>query len=260
MGLKIGVSYNIFDGEELLEGSIKQIRNLVDYISVVYQTTSNFGNPANPELPTLLERLKTDGLVDELFDYKPKINKGGHYNEITKRNIGLSLSKGVNCTHHMSMDSDEYYNIEQFNNLKKIVLEGDYDSSFCQMKTYYKEWNYQLDPPEDYYVSLLFKIKNDSEYIINAKAPVLVDPTRRMSPINKPIVLKRDVIEMHHASYIRDNIRKKLENSSANINFNKDIDKIVEHYNNWVYPSKVMWGGLPSKLLTVKKLDNYGYK
>ena len=40
--MKIGVSYNLFDGEELLESSIKSIRKNVDYISVVYQTISNF--------------------------------------------------------------------------------------------------------------------------------------------------------------------------------------------------------------------------
>ena len=85
--MRLGVSYNIFDGEELLEGSIKQIRSEVDYISVVYQTISNFGNKCNEELIPLLNRLKSEGLVDELYEYKPKIENGGHYNEIVKRNI-----------------------------------------------------------------------------------------------------------------------------------------------------------------------------
>ena len=133
--MKLGVSYNVFDCEELLEGSIKQIRQQVDYISVVYQTVSNFGNPCNPELVILLERLKSEGLVDELFEYSPKINKGGHSNEIQNRNIGLALSQGAGCTHHMSMDSDEYYLSSEFEGLKKIVIEGDYDSSYCQMQT-----------------------------------------------------------------------------------------------------------------------------
>ena len=45
--MNLGVSYNVFDGEELLEGSIFQIRNEVDYISVVYQSISNFGHPCD---------------------------------------------------------------------------------------------------------------------------------------------------------------------------------------------------------------------
>ena len=48
--MKLGVSYNLFDGEELLEGSIKQIRSEVDYISVVYQEVSNFGESCDKNL------------------------------------------------------------------------------------------------------------------------------------------------------------------------------------------------------------------
>jgi len=253
--MRLGVSYNLFDSEELLEGSIKQIRQHVDYISVVYQTISNFGHPCNVELISLLERLKSEGLIDELFEYSPKINKGGHFNEIQKRNIGLALSQGAGCTHHMSMDSDEYYLPSEFESLKKTIIDGDYDSSYCQMQTYYKSWEYALDPAETYYVSLIFKIKNDSNYVLMAPSPVLVDPTRRMHPSIKPLILKREEIQMHHGSYIRDNIRTKLTNSSASMNFNNDIDRIVGHYNTWEYPNKVLWGGLPSKLLVVKKSD-----
>lgn len=254
--MRLGISYNLFDGEELLEGSIKQIRKQVDYVSVVYQTVSNFGNPCNTNLVPLLERLKSEGLVDELFEYTPKINKGGHSNEIQKRNIGLALSQGAGCTHHMSMDSDEYYLVPEFESIKKIIEEGDYDSSFCQMQTYYKSWEFSLNPPEEYYVSLIFKIKPDSSYVLGAPAPVLVDPTRRMSPSNKPLILTREQIQMHHGSYIRDNIRTKLTNSSASGNFNKDIDRITNHYNNWKYPDKVLWGGVPSTLHSVKKVES----
>ena len=63
----LGVSYNIFDGEEVLEGSIKQIRDQVDFISVVYQTKSNFGNTADSNLVPLLENLKSRGLIDKLY-------------------------------------------------------------------------------------------------------------------------------------------------------------------------------------------------
>jgi hypothetical protein len=254
--MKLGVSYNLFDGYELLEGSIKQIRQHVDYVSVVYQTTSNFGNSCNPELVPLLEKLKSEGLIDELFEYSPRINKGGHFNEIQKRNIGLALSQGAGCTHHMSMDSDEYYLSSEFENLKKIVIENNYDSSYCQMQTYYKSWEYALDPPETYYVSLIFKIKNDSNFVLMAPSPVLVDPTRRMTPSNKHIVLERKDIQMHHGSYIRNNIKTKLINSSASVNFNNDIDRIVTHYNNWKYPEKALWGGAPSVFHKIKKIEN----
>jgi hypothetical protein len=229
--MKLGVSYNLFDGEELIEGSIKQIRPEVDYISVVYQTISNFGNVCNPELINLLIKLKDEKLIDYLFEYKPILGVGGHFNEITKRNIGLSLSQSAGCTHHMSMDSDEYYLLEQFKFLKKEMIDGNYDSSYCQMRTYYKSWEYQLDPPEDYYVSLIYKLSQYDFFQMGTHSPVLVDPTRRMSS-GKYKIFNREEIEMHHGSYIRKNIRTKLLNSSSKNN-NWDINKIVDYYDNW---------------------------
>ena len=44
---KWGVSYSIFDGIELLEHSIKSIRNSCDYINVVYSNISWYGNKTN---------------------------------------------------------------------------------------------------------------------------------------------------------------------------------------------------------------------
>lgn len=257
--MRLGISYNLFDGEELLEGSIKQIRKLIDYVSVVYQTTSNFGNPCNPGLVPLLERLKSEGLIDELFEYVPKVNKGGHFNEIQKRNIGLALSQGAGCTHHMSMDSDEYYIPSEFEYLKNRIIDGmyrkiDYDATYCQMQTYYKSSEYSLNPPEEYYVSLIFKIKPDSTYILGSPVPVLVDPTRRMSPTDTPLILKREEIQMHHMSFVRKDISMKLTNSSAKTSFADKITNIVNHYNNWVYPNKVMWAS--GQLLNVQKVNN----
>lgn len=253
--MKLGVSYNVFDGEELLEGSIKQIRNEVDYISVVYQTKSNLGNSCDKNLIPLLKKLQKNGLIDYIEEYKP-LGINPHFDEITKRNIGLALSRKENCTHHMSMDTDEYYVSDDFSMVKNLMVENDYDSSYCQMKTYYKDWKYQLDPPEEYFVSLIYKIKPNSKYVFAHSCPVLVDPTRRMSLCDKPIILVRELIEMHHGSYIRNNIRTKLTNSSASINFMNEIDKIVEHYDNWEYPQEVLWGGAPSKLLKVKEIKS----
>jgi hypothetical protein len=252
--MKIGVSYNVFDGEELLEGSIKCIREEVDYISVVYQTVSNFGNPCDEGLVPLLEDLKNRGLVDEIFEYRPKVNKGGHHNEITKRNIGVSLSLGEGCTHHMSMDSDEYYLLDEFKYMKKVVLEGNYDSSACQLQTYYKEPSYRLDPPEDYYVSLLYKIDNNSEYKMGSRLPVLVDPTRCMEPGNCK-VFKRDEIEMHHLSYIRKDIRKKLQNSSAVVNFRDRVGRLVDYHNKWEYPKQALMAGAPDKFYNIVEVE-----
>jgi hypothetical protein len=41
--VKVGACYNVFDGEELLEASIRSIRGVVQYVCVVYQTGASAG-------------------------------------------------------------------------------------------------------------------------------------------------------------------------------------------------------------------------
>jgi hypothetical protein len=77
-----------------------------------------------------------------------------------------------------------------------------------------------------------------------------------MSNSTNPVIFSRNDIEMHHGSYIRDNIRLKLENSSASVNFKENINKLVSHFNNWKYPDKALWGGIPCVLHTIKKVEN----
>lgn len=238
--IKFGASYNVFDGIELLEGSIKSIRETVDYISVVYQDISNSGQESGEDIKGLLDDLFNKGLVDEIYHYKPKLNMGLHWNELEKRKLGAYLSQNANCKYHLSTDCDEYYLKEQLEYVKKCYLDDEtIDSGYCQMQTYYKSTEYVLDPPEEYYVSLFFNITDGNNFGFGKNGVVLVDPTRNMDSIN-PKVFTRDEIQMHHMSYVRNNIRKKLENSSAFETIKISIDKIVDCYNNWKYPNKVI--------------------
>jgi hypothetical protein len=254
--MKLGVSYNVFDGEELLENSIKQIRELVDHIGVVVQKTSNYGNPCSPELMDIINDLyHNKKLIDHVAIYDPNISAGPHSNEIYKRNLGLFISKRGGCTHHMSMDTDEFYIPEQFEYMKKIVEEGDYDSSACQMTTYYKLPTYRIDPKEDYYVSLIYKIRDNINYNFGQSFPVLVDPTRRMDS-GKCKIFTRDDIEMHHMSYIRNDISRKANNSSAKVNFTSSIPYFVEKFNNWKEGDNGILLGLPIKEVDLVKVEN----
>jgi hypothetical protein len=252
--MKLGVSYNLFDGEELLEKSILSIRSLVDHVNVVYQKKSNRDNNSSDNLEDLLNELKSNEMIDSMIEFFPDFNKSSHQNEITKRNIGLEFSRKFQCTHHMSMDTDEFYKHDELLRVKNFLKNNiEYDSSACQMQTYYKAPSYCIDPPEDYYVSLIYKIKDSNFSFVDF--PVLVDPTRRIQTENCAI-FGRDVIEMHHMSYIRNDIRKKLENSSAYINFSDSIDHIVEHFNNWSFGTPALFAGLPNIYRGVKQVEN----
>ena len=73
--MKLGISYNLFDGEELLEASINSVREEAFHVSVVYQTKSYYGNDANPKLLSLLSGLKRQGLIDEIYLYDVDFSK-----------------------------------------------------------------------------------------------------------------------------------------------------------------------------------------
>jgi len=253
--MKIGVGYNIFsDAIELLESSIKSIRNNVDYVTVIYQDVSNFGNQSDVNIKEILEKLKNEKLVDSFFLYKPQ-PISPHQNEINKRNMGLYVCENAQCTHFMTMDSDEYYTEEQLKFAIKQIVDGGYDSSACQMRTYYKEPIYQVTPPEDYYVSLFYKIRPGVNFVLGNQFPVLVDPSRRMNPGNCKI-FTREEIEMHHMSYVRKDLTGKLMNSSARMNFDAGIPKILEHYNNFKEGDKALFAGVGERYFDLIKVEN----
>jgi hypothetical protein len=236
--IKFGVSYNVFDGEELLKDSILSIREFIQYISVVYQKKSNYGNDCAEDLVDLLFDLKDEGLVDEIVEFVPQYfgERYCHNNELLKRNIGLELSRKNYCTHHMSMDTDEFYVKEEFQNLVDFLKKNQNIATYCGLVNYYKTPEYLLNYNDDTKVSLLFPIKdkNVTYKMGYVNAPHIVDPTRRPF-YDKYHLFDSDFIVMHHMTMVRKNIQAKLLNSSARINFDRGnhIQEIIDYYNNW---------------------------
>lgn len=254
--IKLGVAYNCFDDSiDLLEGSIKTIRSVADYITVIYQNVSNLNNPSEMDIESYLKELLDKKLIDSYHEYMPKLNlPTPHLNEINKRNIGLYDCEGVGCTHFMCMDCDEYYYVEDIKKAFKDFIDGDYDSSACQLQTYWKTGEYVLDPPEDYYVSLFYKIREGINLTMNANFPVLVDPTRKMDA-GKCRIFDRSELEMHHVSYVRKNMSRKLRNSSSISVFKDKIDRLIDDFNNWEYGDWAhMPGGTKHKVRKVKNI------
>ena len=247
--MKLGASYSLFDSEELLEYSIKSIRPNVDYISVVYQTVSNHGIPCNEGLVPLLNELKERGLIDELVLFEPDLNDmQGHHasiKETKKRNIGLEISRANGCDFHCSIDADEFYTDEQFKYMKDVMEDGYFDTGFCQHLQYYKDSIFRLATPEPEYVSTLERITPDTKYVFMQPTQVSIDPTRGTSNANKKCyIFSREECEMHHMSFVRKNIRGKLQSHSSRQFFTDElIEKVGSYYDSWVYPSPCMWAG-----------------
>ncbi len=256
--MKLGVSYNLFDTEELLEASIKSIREETNHINVVFQKISNKGQNCSEYLLPILDRLVEEKLIDQLFEYTPDLTKTEHFNETKKRNIGLKIAKKNKCTHFLSMDSDEFYDVKQLQEAKTIISKNKYDITAVRLTNYFKKPIYEMiyqNQPE-YYVSFIFKIKRFKKFKYNINYPVKVDPTRRVRG-NKFILFDRKVIQMHHMTLVRKNISSKLTNSSANgVYKNNNIEFYVDYFNNWKEGNPVYPPSNYKNLVKIKKVKN----
>ena len=262
--MKLGVAYNIFDGEEMLVHSLKNLRPMVDYICVVYQTMSNYAK-ANTKLFPILRELQDDGLIDTLHSYFPTLHydtsgkllsNNGLINEIKKRNIGLDLCRAWDCDTFMTIDCDELYDEKQFLWAKEEFEKGKYDTSFTQMKTYYKYPTIELSPPETYYAPLFYKINSNTQFSFdyyNDKYPVNIDPTRRVKA-GYTRVYTRDEIELYHYAYVRNDIRSKVNNSSSQSS-DEHKELVCNHYENWktIEDKAIFIGG---KEYTLREVNN----
>jgi hypothetical protein len=257
-----GISVNVFDDSiELLPSMLKNIRPHVDHISVIFQTISNIGIPSTEDVQGIVEDLKNQGLIDVIFHYKPSISQGSHFNEISKRNLGLLIAKENNIDYFLTADQDEYYLDIEFNKMKQYYLDNDIEAGYCQMQTYYKSKEYCYEIPEEYYVSLFFKLNDKSFFKLADPAPVLVDPSRNIST-DKYKIFDRNEIEMHHLSYVRKNIEKKFLNSSARVNFDKNISTLIDYYNSWEVTEplmKAMSAGTNLSFNKLKRVDTWNH-
>ena len=237
--MKLGVSYNLFDGEELLPYSIQGIRENVDFICVVYQNTSNFGEKRS-DLECFLNDLIKKGLVDYIYCYKPREIKGnntGQVNEIVKRNVGRDICVKVGkCTHHISLDCDEMFIPKDFKKAKEKTIKNDYDSTYIPYDNYYKKPYYIIEP-KGVIGHISFIVKCDSRNYGQGLCPVTVDPTRVINSIDYNVFSPRE-IKMHHYSWLRaseKSLRRKLDNTSFKkySDFTQDLEKIIYRYKNY---------------------------
>lgn len=204
--------YNVFDGLELLKGSIEQIRDQVDGIVIVAQSVSNWGEH-DPFVLPYCDMLGAT-VVIEYSPGRVANFRDAQRMEIGKRQAGITWAREHGYSHFISMDCDEYYTTEGFEQMKK---EADgRGGSYHPLRTYYKNPGWRFENYEKYYVPGIHEIKPGTVTGWHSY-PVLVDPTRR---INERDVRASEVI-MHHFSYIRLDIAKKLRNSTARENIHK---------------------------------------
>lgn len=231
--MKLGVAYNIFNGDELLLDSLKRMRKVSDYIVLTYQNISNIGNKSSKDI--LKELLKIDeNLYDDIVLFKPNLKNGAAINETNKRNLGLKYCKKNGCTHFMSVDCDEFYEIKQFEEAKKIISKHGFKSTSCELVNYFHSSKYQMIEKKQY-VPFIFKISIFKKHKLNKEFPVSVDPTRVITK-KSFYCFDEEIIKMHHMSYVRknyDSMESKLRNSPNKKMFEDILTSYLDYFNEW---------------------------
>jgi hypothetical protein len=206
-------------------GSIAQIMDHVDELIIVYQLESNTGEQYLDLLTTLVA-IKERWPHARLRKYVPDLSVSPGQNERRKRQLGLDFALRLGCTHYFFMDNDEYYHTQEFAAAKATIMEGDCDASACRLHTYYQRPTYKLEPMENYWVPFIGKLKPGLK--AGGKFPVLTDPTRGVSPMDRCHLFAEGELVMHHYSYVRKDIGRKLRNSSAARNFGNIAQKVAQ--------------------------------
>lgn len=219
--MKLGVNYVCWEGEELLEWAIRPIRLLVDFISVTYHEISYRGEHYSPRLT--LEKLCNVGLIDQITLVEP--SPGSQRDQETNaRNLGTSICRAAGCTHHISADVDEFWEPAALD-CAKAAMEN-YDCSVVPIACYFKTPNWRLCPDEKFLVTFIQDIKVDFSH--TSKFPFRVDATRKPATTGRCREFKSGEFIMHHMSFVRKDIARKLRNSA---NRQIDFDTVWRNHN-----------------------------
>lgn len=214
--MKLGVSYTVFDGVELLESAILQIRPHVDFIHVAYQEHSWFGHSMNPDDLRTLQNLVKRKLIDSLEKFtnfkiiKPEgrgvIQSKGF--EMQKRQMGLNACIRNRCTHFISMDVDEFYKSEEFKAAKDLVKSKNISLSSCRFINYVKEPIFHRGY-DGATVPFICKITASSRMC--KKFFTRCDPTRGVTKTvpGADLIIPKESMSMHHMETVRRDLHKK---------------------------------------------------
>lgn len=213
-----GVSYSVFDSEELLEASLKSIRDQVDYINVVYQLKSWYGNPADENLLPFLKELRDKKLIDELIEFEPEPGLWAGTNERRKRNLGLKYAKKRGCDYFMTMDCDEFYVAGELARAKRKIVKHSFSHTYCSIVAYGPEPTMMYCSPSamEYisYVPFFSRVRPWSRLSRSHRRACKTDQSRVMliTPLSRQAVIH--CVRMHHMSLVRRDISIKIDNSS----------------------------------------------
>jgi hypothetical protein len=227
----IAACYTVFNGEELLEKSMQQMADVVDFFVICYQETSNKGEK-NPGLGAELRALSPK--FSCIFaEFKPVLSENTKQNERNKHQLMLDVARSRGAKHVILAACDHFYDKNQLNYAIRESIVCDYDVTFTGMFTYYKRPTWQLFPREEYFMPLVIKLHPQTYISKTIKYPVLVDPSVKVNTCNRWHVFTIDECALHHYSMIRTDIDSKFKNAAASVRWTPEqVSRFKTEYEN----------------------------
>ena len=272
---KLGLGIIAFEGTELIAQIVTEIKDLVDYIVVGFQKYSYSGQPCDPNDEKELQVLLKEGLIDKILYIETDKHDFPRVQETQKRNALVDDIATNGCTHELIIDSDEFYSHNSFKRAKEKIYREDIEMSYCRYVNYFRDYRHYLVYPfeQGQYVPFIAKIKYKFAWKCQ-DFPLPSDPTRRFVIPKRPVINQKThqpefvnitfpdgtskkqpkmeytakyylfewkELKMHHLSWIRANIRKKMNAWSSKSyfdNYLEIIDKSAERYKNFTEDNK----------------------
>lgn len=267
---KLGYGVIVFDDVCHLKNMLTEVRPHCDEIVVCLQNESYYGVPIEQKIINHVQTLVEEKLVDDIIwfipttKYDESVEHSPRLVETDKRNFILNfLEHEKGCSHSMVIDSDEFYDSDDFANAKKLISENDnIKLSYCQYINYYRDYMHVMVWPFLCYVPFI----TESHFRFSFEHGSFdkpSDPTRRYMVTGKDqlhAIFGFSTVKMHHLSWIRQDIRAKIDNWSSRKYFDKIKglrERIIDRYENYQEgQNAILMFNTPGYEVVVNKLPN----
>jgi hypothetical protein len=232
--IKIGMAINIFEGAEHMRDILLEVRDLVDVVAILLQRESYNGIPIDKEDLRLVLEAKESGLVDDIIEFARIPWLPAREQETVKRNQGQAYMAAKGCDYGIVIDSDEFYAHDEFAAAKKIVRDNLMEATYCYYINYYKDKQHVLE--DDCYDAprgVPFLCRTNLRFIHDMPINIPTDATRRIHA-KQISLLPRETCVMHHWSWVRNDVSKKINAWSSRAWFSDaDFNEMKADWENY---------------------------
>lgn len=204
-----------------LELSLENIKPHVDGVIIVAPLFSNYGEkyPIPDKYFNGNSGLNMLAFAGISYTTQP-MNAETHF-----RNEGLEEAKRLGFTHFIMLDADELYDTIEFRKAKDYLnSKPNLNGLVCKSQVYVKEPTLTIGL-DTTLVPFIHKITPKLTHIFNRKYPfawegnkIRIDPTRSLNITSGVEMVD---VTMHHFSWVRKDIQRKIRNSTARANLER---------------------------------------